>query len=123
MYCPVCFEQSLVIQQKGVVQIIVNGIQKESGRFLFFDDDDRMDEMMMELIRKLNEFFQWYRDFKNKDEEQEVDLVSTNFYCMKRCSIPMNSRFSVIGALFKRNKIEEIVDDVSNKYGLNIKLK
>ena len=46
MYCPVCFEQSLVIQQKGVVQIIVNGIQKESGRFLFFDDDHSQESFL-----------------------------------------------------------------------------
>ena len=57
MYCPVCFNNSLSLSPKGVIDIVINGKQMDASRFLFNTGDQNKEELMAALAgKKLKSF-------------------------------------------------------------------
>lgn len=121
MYCPICFNDSLAISQSGVVHIIINGKQMDTGRFLF-NLDNRPEDMKRDFNAKLEEFFKWYGGFENKEPITNVFICSSDFRCDAGCKIPLSNKFSVVDQILNREEVMKKLNEMAEKYNLKIEL-
>jgi hypothetical protein len=121
MYCPVCFNDSLGLSQSGVVHLIINGKQMDAGRFLF-NLDNRPEDMKRDFNAKLEEFFKWYGGFENKEPITNVFICSSDFRCDSGCKISLSNKFSVVDQLLKREEVMKKLNEMAEKYNLEIEL-
>ncbi len=122
MYCPVCLNNSLYINTRGVMNIVVNGKQMDAGRFLYDFDRDRA-HFIADLTQKLEEFFKWYSNFQNIEAITKVEISTIDVTCENGCSMPPATKFSVFdGNQLKKNEIGKILTKLATKYNLEIEL-
>lgn len=122
MYCPKCLNNSLYLNSRGVIHIIVNGKQMDAGRFLYNFDKDKQ-SFIKDLTAKLEEFFRWYSGFNNVETITNVEICSSDVSCENKCSIPINNRFSVVEFAISAKEVKAILEKLGQKYGLEIELK
>ncbi len=123
MYCPVCFNQSLSISTQGVIQVAINGKQRDSGRFLFSTLPKDQKQTLHDFKTKVEEFFQWYSQFMNKEPIYVVELLTPDMKCEKGCRFPPQTRFSAVDIVIPQNLIYEVIGDLGKRYSMKIKLK
>lgn len=124
MYCPKCLEDGLFLKNRGVVELVINGKQMDAGRFLFNKDTSRKEEIYSDFKKKLEEFFAWYSDFKNPEPIQEVELATADFKCEACGFLPtFKQRFPITDILISKKYITQCLDELGQKYNLDIKLK
>ena len=123
MYCPKCFNNTLKICSKGVIQIVINGKQMDAGRFLFnINDKDKNNEFLINLTTKIREFFDWYSQFQNKEPITIVELSTSDVQCVDGCAIAHTIKTSIIGQLISTKQVLKILREESSKYELTIQL-
>lgn len=122
MYCPKCLNSSLYLCDHGVINLIINKKQMDAGRFLYNLNDQSKDELVEELSQKIEEFFKWYSNFKNKEDIEVVQLVTTDVFCENKCSIGLSSKVSVIDLLIPKSVLLEVLEELGKKYNMNIKI-
>ncbi len=123
MYCPKCLNDTLSLCSRGVVHLIVNGKQMDAGRFLFNLSKEDAQDIQKAFKLKLEEFFIWYSNFKNKDPITRIEVCSGDFRCESGCRIDVNSRFSVINVLIPKKVVVQYLDELGQKYSLRVELK
>ncbi len=123
MYCPKCLNESLYLCDHGVVNLIINNKQMDAGRFLYSMDDHSRDELIAALSLKIEEFFKWYSNFKNREDIEVVELCTSDVVCENKCSLGLNHRISIIDVLISKNQLAELLAEIGNKYNMNIKIK
>jgi hypothetical protein len=121
-YCPACLSDSLSINARGTVHVILNNKQMDAGRFLFNLGKDSKDDILDLLENKLSEFFKWYSNFHNKEAIKKVDLICADFNCDNKCKLDINFRASVVDVLFKASDLEEILERLSHKHDVPLDL-
>ncbi len=119
-YCPKCLSASLEINEHGIVHVIVNNKQRDTGRFLYNIVKQSKDQIKEEAKKTIDDFFGWYSKFDNKDPISSVELSSSDFKCVEGCPIDIRIRFSVVDVLLSSNEIMEIIEDLAKKYSLSI---
>ena len=119
-YCPKCFNKSLHIQEKGVVQIIINGKQMEQGRFFYKISEKEVNRLLFK--EKFDDFFKWYSEFKNIDPITTVDLVTKKGYCTRNCKFGPDVQFSVIDILISSETVHNLLVSLGKRYGIGINL-
>jgi hypothetical protein len=91
VHCPKCLGNTLMISPRGVVNITINGMQRDTGRFLFNLDKESKSEIFSNFTDKLEDFFKWYSAFENKEAISVVHVYSGDFKCtitaLQTCSI------------------------------------
>lgn len=125
MYCPGCFNNSLLLKRSGVVNVIVNGKQMDAGRFLFhFDGEgpEGHEKFMHNLEVKIEEFFRWYQNFKNKESIKTIHLWTNDVQCENRCKLPLDQKFSLIDVVVTFSELNEIIQRLAPRYGMQIEL-
>lgn len=122
MYCPTCFNNTLRLSSKGVLQVVINGKQMDAGRILYNVDGHEKD-MLSDLKKKIEEFFRWYSNFKNKDPIQMIELMTSDMKCDNQCKIPVGLRIDVVDLLIESTTIKKIMQDLSEKYKMKIQFK
>ncbi len=115
--------QSLFIKRKGVIDIFINGKKRDNGRFLYDMDSAREDKLLADFENKCEEFFQWYSNFNNQDPIEYVELLTVDVKCENNCKFSPMERFSAVDVVIKREDIEEILTDLSEKYKMTLQLK
>lgn len=120
MYCPSCFNDSLFIKPKGVIEVKINGKQMDTGRFLFNLSDSKKQEVVIDLFKKLNDFFKWYSSFKNADPIKKIELVTSDFRCDGGCIVSLDKTFSIVGVLIPEEILKEKVTQLCQHYKLSI---
>lgn len=120
LYCPTCLNTSLKMNNHGVVNLTINGIQMDSGRFLYNLGTQTKKEIANELKAKLEIFFKWYASFKNREPINKLDISSSDFYCEDGCSLGIGKRFNVIGILVSEDSIKQILNELGDKYNISI---
>jgi hypothetical protein len=124
MYCPKCFNNTLQLNPRGVVNLIINGKQMDAGRFLFNTETTRKDQIESDLKVKLQEFFQWYATFKNREPITTVELCTFDFRCRSCSFMPsLNHRYSVIDILIPNQQLLKHLQELSLHYHMEIELK
>ena len=114
IYCPVCFNHTLFLKEKGKVTIYFDGKQRTSGQFIFNLEDQRPDQLKQVLEEKLEEYFKWYGEFQNKAPIKKIDLFSSDFFCENGCEIPSSTKLSVIGVLFSEKYVMDLISDLAS---------
>lgn len=123
MYCPKCFNNTLRICSKGVINIAINGKQMDAGRFLFnLENEEKSKQFKPALKIKVQEFFKWYSSFQNKEPINLVAIDTSDMMCEHGCVITAKSKFSIIDILLSKNELLELLDQEANRWGIEIKI-
>jgi hypothetical protein len=122
IYCPECFNHSCVLKSKGKISIYFDGKQRTSGQFIYNLDEQRIDQLKTIMHEKLEDYFKWYSEFKNKKTIEKIDLISDDFFCENGCGTDGLGKFSVIGVLFSEKYFRSIVEDLANEYDIQLDL-
>ena len=117
-YCPTCLSNTLTISGSGIVQILINDKPKDNARVLF--NVNKNDQFEADLEDRLEDFLKWLSDFKNLDAEKRVQLVSGDFSCAEGCIIPMNIKFSIVGLLITKTRLEAMYKRLSEKFSMTV---
>ena len=121
MYCPKCMNNSLHVNSRGVMNILVNGKQMDAGRFLY-NIDSGEEKFYKDLKDELEEFFKWYSNFQNVESITKIEIATSDVTCDSKCKLPLNNKFSVIDAIIPSATLKVILSELGEKYGLNIEL-
>lgn len=119
-YCPICLNDTLALNSRGKVDIYINGKKMDAGHFLFNTGKDTPDELLSNFSDKLEEFFQWYGNFQNKEPIKTVDIVSSDFTCEKKCRIDLTFKGSVIGILIPQGFLAKRLKELSQDYDIRL---
>ena len=121
MYCPKCMNNSLHINSRGVMHIVINGKQMDAGRFLYNIED--RDQFFRDLEAKLEEFFKWYASFQNRDPISKVEICTSDVSCDDKCAIPISHKSSIVGSdIIPKAKVKAMLDNLGKKYNMTIEL-
>ena len=71
---------------------------------------------------KMEEYFRWYGDLQNAESIFSIDVVSDDFVCESGCSLPANTKPSVVGILFSEKFIKDTSHDLASKYHVELSL-
>ena len=119
-YCPICFNDTLVIKEQGKVDIYINGKHRNTGQFLFNLNNQDSEDIREILLEKLNDFFKWCGDFNNKEAITKIDIVSTDFICDGGGSIPSSFKPSIIDVLVPLEEYQEMVESLAKKFSIEL---
>jgi uncharacterized protein YjgD (DUF1641 family) len=122
MYCPKCLNNTLKVNSRGVVHLVINGKKMDSGRFLFNFNELTKDEFLQNFITKMDSFFEWYSKFNNKEAISKVELFTNDINCIDGCKVPMAHYISVIDLLIDKKTLHNLLDEHAKKYNLIINI-
>ena len=120
MYCPVCLNDTLFMHEKGTIFIKINRQTMSTSHFLYNLSKEEEEDILENLSIKLDEFLSWYSKFQNKENISSVEIISANFACDKRCRLPSEARFSIIGSLVSKRTFLKLLLALSKKHGLSV---
>jgi hypothetical protein len=104
------------MKAKGVVHIIINGKQMDTARFLYSLESDEKQDIYNSLEETLDRFLNWLADFNNQAPIKYVQFCSTDFACDNDCKTSMAEKFSVLGVLLEKKKIEQIMSKLGDRH-------
>ncbi len=122
MYCPKCLNNTLAINSRGVVHLMINGKKMDSGRFLFNFGEMTNNELIEAFTEKIESFFKWYSNFQNQEPIALVELYTSDLSCEDGCPIPIEHYVSVIDLLIKKETLNKILNSAADKYSMTIEL-
>jgi len=120
-YCPGCLSNTLRIAGSGIVQILINDRPKDNARVLF--NTNKMDQFAEDLEKRLDDFLKWLSEFKNLEAQKRVQVLTNDFKCSNDCRIPMNVKFSIVGVLITKTKLDAMLGKLGLKYSMDLKIK
>jgi hypothetical protein len=120
--CPKCFNDTLNLAIHGTVDVLVNNKKLSTGRLLYNLEKDSAERFEEELLKKLEEHFEWYGRFQNKGPIKSIEVCSANFACQNKCKIDLNYRFTVIDLLIKEERFNEIINNLAKKYSIPMEM-
>ena len=122
MYCPVCFNSSLLPASNGVVKATFNGKAKNTSQFFYNALQETPEEIYAKLKHVIEDYFSWYSNFQNKDTITDVALFSSDFVCQNRCKLTNDHKINVVGALLDPKLVLEIIQDAGKKYSIKVNI-
>lgn len=122
MYCPKCLNNTLAINSRGVVHLMINGKKMDSGRFLFNFGEMTKTEFLDTFTEKIESFFKWYSNFQNQEPIAVVELYTSDLTCEDGCIIPIEHYVSVIDILIKKDTLLKILSEAAESYQMTIEL-
>lgn len=118
MYCPKCFNDTLKVASSGVVKLTFNGKAKATSQFYYNLAQDKKEEILKKLEDVIVDYFSYYSNFQNKDPIDTVDAVSIDFKCNNGCILTVSHRVNVIGVIFQKDELDEIIKRLATKYSI-----
>lgn len=118
MYCPKCFDQSISLNSRGVVDVVVNTKQMDTGRFIFYSNEKQKFEGDLRL--KIEEFSKWYGSFNNPETIKNFELTTADYRCSSGCAFSPTEKISVFDLMISHKKAVEILKEIATKYDLDI---
>ncbi len=123
MYCPQCLNDTLQIQEKGTVFILINGKTNNTGRIRYNLEKDKEEEILRNIKEKIVEVLKWYSTFKNIPPVFQLELASSDYKCMRKCPISATSKFTIVDVLIKKKDLLEIIEELNSTYRATLALK
>jgi hypothetical protein len=120
--CPVCFENSLVLNNNGVIQVFVNDRSMNNNRVLFRLPKDNSKVLIKNIMPKIEDYYKWYGTFTNKEPIKKIDLVTTDYTCSNKCRIPGAHLVDIKGSLIDARMFKLTLMELTKKYGFNLRL-
>jgi len=121
-YCPSCLNDTLSLNSRGMIEIIINGKKMDAGHFIYNLSKDSKDDIFNAFRNKLEEFFKWYGQFQNKLPIKTVEIVSGDFTCEKKCHLDLNYKASVVDLIIPGAIVEQALKDLAEDYDLKLAL-
>lgn len=123
MYCPVCFQDTLKVKSSGVIKVEFNGKARDTSLFTYNLIKETPEQRQLKLKQKIDEFFQFYAGFKNKDPIKSFMATSGDFECTNRCKIDfLKTKVNVVGLIFTRKEVLDLLEEAGKKYQIEIKV-
>ncbi len=122
MYCPKCFDDSLEIADSGVVQVTINGLQRDTGKLVFNLDKETKEDIERNILKKIGDFFKWYSGFHNQEPIKSIQVFTNNFSCQNRCVLPASTQIDVVGHLISKKSLFAGAKELATKYGIVLML-
>lgn len=119
MYCPKCLNNTLEISNTGVIQVIVNGLKKDSSKFAFNLIKDSKEDLKEHICECLEDTIKWYSSFSNQAPISSVQLLTGNVFCENHCSIA-NQEVDVVGVIITKLALFKLVNEIAKKYGVKV---
>ncbi len=120
MYCPKCLNNTLFIKDSGVIEILINEKKMDSGRFLFSSSTSKT-ELYADAQKKLEEFVKWLANFSNLEPLKKVKFITGDVKCESGC-VSAFSKLNVVGQILNTAQVNQILEDVSEKYSMDLVL-
>ena len=117
MYCPKCFDQTISINSRGVIDVIVNHKQIETGRFIFHSSEKS--QIRFDLKEKFESFAKWYGTFNNPETIKSFELTTSDYRCSSGCAFAPTEKISIIDILINYKDAASILKSVLTKYDLD----
>ncbi len=121
-YCPCCLNDTLSINSRGMIEIIINGKKMDAGHFLYNLSKDSKDDIFNAFQEKLEAFFKWYSEFQNKVPIKTVEIVSPDFSCENKCRLDLTFKASVIDLLIPGTLLDKALKELCQDYDLKLSL-
>ncbi len=106
MFCPKCLNNSVHVKEKGVIQILVNGRQKDTGRFLYNLEDKQ--NITQQISEKILEHFKWMASFQNPKPVEHLNVITPDAVCDNGCALPLAQKFSVVDYLISTKDLKSM---------------
>ncbi|EPZ51685.1 hypothetical protein M902_2242 [Bacteriovorax sp. BAL6_X] len=120
MFCPKCLSNSLHLKEKGVIHILVNGRQKDTGRFLF--SLESRPEITQNISNKILEHFKWIASFQNTKPVENVNIITSDAKCDNGCALPLAQKFSLLDYIVSTREVKSMVLVHAKECGLDVEL-
>lgn len=122
MYCPVCFNSTLLPASNGVIKVTFNGKSKATSQ-LFYNTAEESAEDIYEKVRLVaQDYFCWYSEFQNQDTITNVSFYSADFVCKNKCKLTNQHRLNMVGTFLDPKLIYEIINTEGKKFNIKIDL-
>jgi hypothetical protein len=123
LICPICFDNSLELESRGVVDIMLDRRYLEKGRVLFnLQREQETPSFKQDLINKLAEYFQWRKTLTHPMPIKKFELLSSNFYCIHKCKIDLRYKFSVIDLLISTADVRSLLEMLAKEYAIDLQI-
>ena len=120
MYCPLCFQNNMKIRSVGVIKLAFNGKSRNTSLFTYNLQKDTHEQLIEKLREKIVDFFSFYAEFNNKDPIKTFEAYSSDFLCLDGCKIDISTKLSVIGVVFTKAEVHDVLSSEAAKFGLKI---
>jgi hypothetical protein len=104
----------------GVVKVTFNRKARNTSQFYYNMSTEKPEDIKKKFRDVVEDYFNWYSDFQNKDVITEFELYSSDFLCISGCKIPMNQKLTVVDILMKKDVITDIIKEVAEKYQIGV---
>lgn len=122
MYCPLCFQNNMKIRSAGVIKLAFNGKSRNTSLFTYNLQKDSHEQLKEKLRDKIVDFFSFYAEFNNKTPIKNFEAYTSDYICLDGCKIDINTKLSIIGVVFTKAEVLEILNNEAAKFGLTIEL-
>lgn len=122
MYCPVCFNSTLMPASNGVIKVTFNGKAKNTSQFFYNTLQESPEDIYKKLKNVVEDYFRWYSEFQNKDAIKNVSLFSADFVCKNKCKLTNEHRVSVVGPFLDPDLVLTIIKDAGEKFLIKVEI-
>lgn len=123
MYCPKCFNDTLKLSSSGVVKLTFNGKAKATSQFFYDLKNEKASDTYKKFKDVVEEYFDWYSGFANKEPLTDFKMYSSDFVCTNRCAIGGSVQLSVIDLVVPKEIVLDTLKMVADRYNIPVKLK
>lgn len=120
MYCPICFNDTLKIASSGVVKMTFNGKSKSTSQFFFNLKEDSEQKTSEKLQATIEDYFEYYSDFQNKEPIKYVEAYSLDFKCTNKCIMNTTNKLSVVNLVFHTKTLSMALEEAAKKFDIEI---
>ena len=120
MYCPVCLNDTLKIASSGVVKLSFNKKARSTSQLFYNLKNDKDADLLLKFKNVIEDYFNWYSEFKNKNPIKEVQAYSMDFICQHGCKMTVNTHLSVIGLLISKKELQKLIKEVAATHNIEI---
>lgn len=99
-----------------------NGKAKSTSQFFYDLKNESDEEALKKLKSVIEEYFEWYATFNNKDPIKEVQLMCRDIVCDNKCSLAGSAEVSIVDLVIPKRALLQILKDCADKFGLMLEL-
>ena len=97
-----------------------DGKSKSTSQFFFNLKEDSETKTSEKLQHAIDDYFEYYSDFQNKEIIKEVEAYSLDFRCSNKCAITSSNKLSVVNLVFHAKTLAMCIEASSKKFDIEV---
>lgn len=97
-----------------------DGKSKSTSQFFFNLKEDSEQKTSEKLNHVIEDYFEYYSNFQNKEPIKEVEAFSVDFKCSNKCGMSFANKISVINLVFHQKTLSLLLESAAKKYNLTL---